>query len=166
MYGWGGEAFFCPRRLPSRENARGERWPYAGAPLTIRIYVEATLTIHIYVYTHHSPYIYTHHSPYAGTPLSHYCSSAPKQPHLWLPTIHTVTWLGIFQVPTYAVGTKVTLVWCNTTHVVTLVTVVTENQGGIVSAKLAYNDKSTINIHLLNTICQRQLHNFFEQNQY
>ena len=93
MYGWGGEAFFCPRRLPSWENARGERWPYAGAPLTIRIYVEATLTIHIYVYTHHSPYIYTHHSPYAGTPLSHYSSSAPKQPHLWLPTIHTVTWV-------------------------------------------------------------------------
>ena len=93
MYGWGGEAFFCPRRLPSWENARGERWPYAGAPLTIRIYVEATLTIHIYVYTHHSPYIYTHHSPYAGTPLSHYCSSAPKQSHIWLPTIHTVTWV-------------------------------------------------------------------------
>ena len=34
--GGGGEAFFCPRRLPSWENARGERWPYAGAPLTIR----------------------------------------------------------------------------------------------------------------------------------
>ena len=46
MYGWGGEAFFCPRRLPSRENARGERWPYAGAPLTIRIY--APLKIRIY----------------------------------------------------------------------------------------------------------------------
>ena len=41
----GGEAFFCPRRLPSWENARGERWPYAGAPLTIRIYEGAPLTI-------------------------------------------------------------------------------------------------------------------------
>ena len=73
MYGWGGEAFFCPRRLPSWENARGERWPYAGQ---------------------HSPYVYTrgttrhtrgHHS-------SHCSSSAWKQPRIWLPTIHTVSW--------------------------------------------------------------------------
>ena len=32
MYGWGGEAFFCPRRLPCWENARGERWPYQDSP--------------------------------------------------------------------------------------------------------------------------------------
>ena len=31
--GWVGfEPFFCPRRVPSWENARGERWPYLGTP--------------------------------------------------------------------------------------------------------------------------------------
>ena len=78
MYGWGGEAFFCPRRLPSRENARGERWPYAGAPLTIRIYVERQHSPYTYTYirtTHHT-YTHTtylawgHHSTITALPLN------------------------------------------------------------------------------------------------
>ena len=46
--GWVGfEPFFCPRRVPSWENARGERWPYLGTP------------------THAIQY---HTMPYLGTP--------------------------------------------------------------------------------------------------
>ena len=46
----------------------------------------------------------THHT--RGHHSSYYCSSAPKQPHIWLPTIHT----GVFWIPIYALGIKVTLV--------------------------------------------------------